>query len=64
MSWVLLGLGLALVMEGLVYVLAPSAVEDLLALLRSLSIEQRRLIGMTAVALGLVLVSLARLVGL
>ena len=64
MAWVLLGLGLALVIEGLVYALAPSLVEDLLAVLRSMTLEQRRLAGLATVAVGLALVTLARIVGL
>ncbi len=39
----LLALGLVLIVEGLVYALAPSLVEDLLAALRSLSENQRRI---------------------
>ena len=62
MEWVLLGLGLVLVVEGLVWALAPGLVEDLLAALRSLSLEERRLAGLGALALGLALLWAARLV--
>ncbi|WP_147125515.1 DUF2065 family protein [Shimia ponticola] len=56
MSWLLLGLGLVLMIEGLVYALAPSVVEDLLEALRQLPIDQRRVVGFLALALGVVLV--------
>lgn len=63
MAWALLALGLVLVVEGLLWALAPRQVETLLAALRSLSIEERRLAGLAAVALGLALVWGARLAG-
>lgn len=50
--------------EGLVYVLAPSLVERMLALLAVLTPDQRRLAGLLAVALGLVLIQMARMTGL
>jgi len=56
MSWILLGVGLVLMIEGLVYALAPSLVEDLLEALRQLPIDQRRVVGFLALALGVVLV--------
>ncbi len=55
----LLAFGLVLIVEGLVYALAPSLIEDLLAALRSLSIETRRLIGLAALAIGVALVWIA-----
>ena len=55
MATALLALGLVLIVEGLVWALAPSLLEDLLAALRSLTVEQRRLAGLTALATGLVL---------
>jgi uncharacterized protein YjeT (DUF2065 family) len=61
MAWALLALGLVLVAEGLLWVLAPRMVEDLLAALRALSLEERRLAGLAALALGLALVWGARL---
>lgn len=63
MAWALLALGLVLVVEGLLWALAPQAIESLLAALRALSIEERRLAGLAALALGLALVWAARLVG-
>jgi uncharacterized protein len=63
MGIVLLALGLVLIVEGLVYALAPSLVEDMLAALRALTLEQRRLIGLLAIASGLGLVVAARALG-
>ncbi|MGR3758610.1 DUF2065 family protein [Roseobacteraceae bacterium NS-SX3] len=64
MAMLLLAIGLVLIVEGLVYVLAPSLVERLLAMLRELSEDQRRSAGLAAVALGLLLVWLAFRLGL
>ncbi|MDA7427075.1 DUF2065 domain-containing protein [Primorskyibacter aestuariivivens] len=58
-----LALGLVLIVEGLAYVLAPSLVEQLLEMLRTLPEEQRRYIGMIALALGVVLVWIAKTLG-
>lgn len=55
MAWLLLACGLVLIVEGLVYALAPSIVEDLLEMLRSLPIETRRNVGLAAMALGVLL---------
>ncbi|WP_146587604.1 DUF2065 domain-containing protein [Puniceibacterium confluentis] len=54
MSDVLLGIGMVLVIEGLVYALAPSLVERLLETLRAMPVEARRTFGLGAIALGLV----------
>ncbi|MEC8194865.1 MAG: DUF2065 family protein [Pseudomonadota bacterium] len=59
----LLALGLVLVLEGLVYALAPSIVEDLLEMLRSFSEGQRRTMGLMAVALGVLVVWIAKSLG-
>ncbi len=63
MGFVLLGLGLVLVIEGLVYALAPSLVESLLQALRELTEEQRRMIGFGAIAIGLFCLWLAHALG-
>ncbi len=63
MGWALLALGLVLVVEGLLWALAPHLVENLLAALRALSVEERRLAGLAALALGLALLWAARLAG-
>ena len=59
MATILLGLGLVLVIEGLVFALAPSRMEDLLKALNAIPPETRRLIGFSAVAAGAVLTSWA-----
>lgn len=50
-----LGFGLVLIIEGLVFALAPSRLEDVLEMLRRLPIEARRVIGLGAVTVGLFL---------
>ncbi|QYX57948.1 DUF2065 domain-containing protein [Roseovarius sp. SCSIO 43702] len=60
----LLALGLVLVVEGLVYALAPSLVEQLLVALRQMPVETRRIVGVVAMALGLVLVWMAKTLGM
>jgi len=52
----LLALGAVLIFEGLVYALAPHLVEDLLEMIRSLPIEQRRVFGFLVVGLGVLAV--------
>lgn len=63
MATALFALGLVLVVEGLVYALAPSLVEDLLAAMRAMTLEQRRLVGLVAIALGLCMIVAARALG-
>ena len=59
MSILLLGLGLVLVFEGLVFALAPSRLEELVKLILEIPLETRRAIGLIAVALGVFLVWIA-----
>jgi uncharacterized protein len=60
MGLVVLAIGLVLVVEGLALALAPRRMEDALRALAALSQDQRRAIGLAALALGVVLVWLAR----
>mgnify|MGYP001316458252 CR=1 FL=1 len=60
MTWVVLGLGLVFVAEGLALALAPSRVEQALAYLASLPRDRARLVGLASLALGVALVWLAR----
>ncbi len=60
MTWILLGLGLVFVIEGLALALAPSRVEQALAFLAALPRERIRQIGLAAVAGGTLLVWIAR----
>lgn len=63
MEMALLALGLVLVVEGLAYALAPSSIEAMLELLQRMPIEQRRMIGLGAIALGVALLWIARALG-
>ena len=63
MSVILLAIGLVLVIEGLAFALAPSRLEDLLALIAGMSQDRRRMIGLIAVALGVAIIWLARSLG-
>lgn len=56
---ILFGLGLVLVIEGLVFALAPSRLEDLVKAIAELSQEKRRMIGLLALAIGIVLIKLS-----
>lgn len=60
---VFLALGLVLIVEGLAYALAPSLVEQMLEMLRMLPEATRRNVGLLAIALGVVLVWIARTLG-
>ncbi|MGY9047363.1 hypothetical protein P775_00620 [Puniceibacterium antarcticum] len=53
---ILLGIGMVLVIEGLVYALAPSLVERLLEALRAMPMEARRRFGLGAIAIGVLFV--------
>ncbi len=57
-----LAIGLVLVFEGLVFVLAPRRIEDILQLLATMPIEARRMIGLVALVLGAVLVVVSGLI--
>ena len=59
----LLAVGLVLIVEGLVYALAPSLVDDLLDMLKTLPLETRRLMGLAALGLGVLLVWVAKALG-
>lgn len=60
MAYFGLAIGLVLVVEGLVFALAPSRIEDMLAAIASLPVETRRMIGLAAIAVGVLLVWLAQ----
>jgi len=63
MATILLALGLVLIVEGLVWVLAPSLVERLLMALRALSEGERRQFGALGLAAGLILLWIAHAFG-
>ena len=60
---ILLAIGLVLVVEGLVFALAPLRLEDILETLRNMPPESRRLIGLGALALGVLIIWLAKTLG-
>jgi len=62
-SQIILAAGLVLVIEGLVYALAPSLVEQLLETLKGLPLDLRRKVGLIVVALGVGLVWVAQIIG-
>ena len=60
MNTIIMAIGLVLVVEGLVFALAPSRLEDVLEALKNMAPERRRLIGLAALSIGVVLVWLAK----
>jgi len=63
MATILLAIGLVLVIEGLVYALAPWLIDSMLEAMRDMSLEQRRMAGLFALALGVLLVWGAKSLG-
>jgi len=57
-----LALGLVLILEGLVFALAPSRIEDLLKALSQLSEGARRLIGALALVVGVALITVSSMI--
>ena len=60
MTFVVLAIGLVLVVEGLALALAPSRLEEVVALIARMPREMRRTIGLVMLAAGTALVWLAR----
>ncbi|MEF3049229.1 DUF2065 family protein [Pseudotabrizicola sp. L79] len=60
MTTLILAIGLVLVIEGLALALAPSRIETVLAMFAALTIDQRRRLGLIAVALGVAVVAIAK----
>lgn len=63
-AWICLGLGLVLCLEGLVFALAPNRLEEIARMLANMSRETRRTVGLIALGLGVVLIWIARLLGI
>lgn len=63
MATILLAVGLVLCVEGLVFALAPQRLEDVLEMLRQMSPDLRRMIGLGALAAGVTLVWVAKSLG-
>jgi uncharacterized protein YjeT (DUF2065 family) len=60
MTTLILAIGLVLSVEGLALALAPSRLEDLLARFAAIDPNTRRMIGLATLAIGVLLVWLAR----
>ncbi len=58
-----LAIGLVLAVEGLVYALAPSLVEQFLAAFKEIPENSRRMMGLVALALGVALIWVAKTLG-
>lgn len=63
LATLLLGVGLVLAIEGLVLALAPRRIDQIFDLVRGMTSEARRTLGLTALALGVILIWLAGLLG-
>ncbi|MFT7593565.1 MAG: hypothetical protein ACI8R4_000879 [Paracoccaceae bacterium] len=63
MATIFLALGLVLIVEGLVWVLAPSLIEQMLETLRSLPEAARRQVGVLVVVTGLIALWIAHALG-
>jgi uncharacterized protein YjeT (DUF2065 family) len=61
MNVLILSLGMVLVVEGLVFALAPKRIEEALKLMASLKPEVRRMTGLITVAIGVLLVWIAKI---
>jgi uncharacterized protein YjeT (DUF2065 family) len=63
MTWLLLALGLVLAAEGLAFALAPSRIIEALRALAELRTDQRRMLGLVMLAVGVGLIWIARSLG-
>jgi uncharacterized protein len=63
MATIFLALGLVLIVEGLAYALAPSLVERMLEVLRSLPESARRQVGLVTLVIGVILLWIAHQLG-
>ena len=59
MELILLGVGLVLAFEGLVLALLPSRLEEIVRMIEEMPVDTRRLLGLGAVALGVLLIWLS-----
>ncbi len=55
METILLGIAMVLIIEGLAYALAPSLIERMLEAMRTLPLDARRLMGVSSIAAGVVM---------
>ena len=64
MAWVLLAAGLVLAVEGLIFALLPGRLEDLVRVISEMPQESRRMAGLVALGLGVVLIWIAKTIGI
>ncbi len=55
---ILTGIAMVLILEGLAYALAPSLIERMLEAMRAMPLEMRRLVGLSALAAGVAMLSI------
>lgn len=60
LEWLIIGLGVAIVLEGLAYALIPSTMKKMAALAAASPASQLRIAGLVAVAVGVAIVALMR----
>jgi len=63
MSTIILAIGLVLTIEGLVFALAPSRLEEVLEMLKNMAPETRRTLGLAALGVGVFLIWLSKIIG-
>lgn len=63
MTTLLMAAGFVLVFEGLIFALLPRRLDDLAAFLAQMPVDNRRLLGLAALAIGVLLLWLARGIG-
>ncbi|MCR9086075.1 MAG: DUF2065 family protein [Rhodobacteraceae bacterium] len=63
MTTLLMAAGFVLVFEGLIFALLPKRLDDLAAFLAQMPVDARRLLGLLALAFGVLLLWLARTIG-
>jgi uncharacterized protein YjeT (DUF2065 family) len=56
---ILLGLGFAAIIDGLVLALAPLRFEDLVRALSEMTVDQRRMLGLAVAVIGFIIISFA-----
>ena len=64
MAWLLLAAGLVLAVEGLVFALMPGRLDAIVKAIAEMPHETRRLVGLIALGLGVVLIWIARTIGI
>jgi len=61
MALLLLGIGLVLALEGLIFALVPGRLEEIVRVIAEMPPETRRVVGLIALGLGVVLIWMSRL---